>query len=438
MTKFNRLNNGVVSRQRKVVSKHREDESLLPPNIITRHSGSGPTVGDVSYEKGQLRVSHNNVYNNPAVDNSRVAIAQQGAISIGDLPDIEQPDAWWPSDSPGDSLILPDDFDPNTDEFPELPVGYFYARLDRGCEPCGLFAWDAGLEDTYWSAQSFVKPSSASLLRVFISDLGSRGSTPATLELWFDQPIQYSTLQVTEFINLLVIRSSFGTPVVPLSITISESKATVGLDRAVDLREEIYVQVRRGLLDNNSTSPFLSASGKGKRYEYVICFNRSHVESDIAEGDGVVLTTPYRIYDKDGNWMWVFDTSPLGGSAPQYIRIDGGQELNATPEVTGIKGAPIPDTVPADLDPGEVDSAGVETVAPTGTFPDGIGYGTLYGSDGTVIGRRLVRLEGTTALAGWTFYAGGSVQIPIEGQPEPEEGEPDERDKITFLVVNNA
>ena len=122
--------------------------------------------------------------------------------------------------------------------------------------------------------------------------------------------------------------------------------------------------------------------------------------------------------------------SATAAAAPQYIRIDGGQELNAIPEVTGIKGATIPDTVPEDLDPGEVDSAGVETVAPTGTFPDGIGYGTLYGSVGTVIGRRLVRLEGTTALAGWTFYAGGSVAIDDDATPEA--------GSKTFLVVNNA
>ena len=127
-----------------------------------------------------------------------------------------------------------------------------------------------------------------------------------------------------------------------------------------------------------------------------------------------------------------------GGPVIRWLRIDGGQELNAIPEVLGIKGDTLPVEVPADLDPGEVDDAGVETEAPTGTFPDGLGYGTLYGSDGTVIGRRLVRLEGTTALSGWTFYATGSVHIPIEGQPEPDEGEPDERDKITFLVASNV
>ena len=117
-----------------------------------------------------------------------------------------------------------------------------------------------------------------------------------------------------------------------------------------------------------------------------------------------------------------------GGSiAINWIRIDGGQELNATPEVTGIKGATIPAAVPAALDPGEVDSAGVETTAPTGTFPDGVGYGTLYGTDGAVIGRRLVRLEGTTVLSGWTFYAGGSISI-----------DDDATGTKSFLVVNNA
>ena len=121
-----------------------------------------------------------------------------------------------------------------------------------------------------------------------------------------------------------------------------------------------------------------------------------------------------------------------GGSSSvsiQWIRVDGGQTLNASPAVTGIKADTIPATVPAALDPGEVDSAGVETTAPTGTFPDGVGYGTLYGSDGTVIGRRLVRLEGTTVLAGWTFYAGGSVSIDDDATPAGSK---------TFLVVNNA
>ena len=179
------------------------------------------------------------------------------------------------------------------------------------------------------------------------------------------------------------------------------------------------------------------------RGAYILVTNRVS-DDDVTEGTPINAANTRFIDLPDNqnppNVRRVYNFT-LGGSsaaALQYIRIDGGQELNAIPEVTGIKGATIPDTVPADLDPGEVDSAGVETVAPTGTFPDGVGYGTLYGSDGAVIGRRLVRLEGTTALAGWTFYAAGSVQIPIEGQPEPEEGEPDERDKITFLVVNNA
>ena len=118
---------------------------------------------------------------------------------------------------------------------------------------------------------------------------------------------------------------------------------------------------------------------------------------------------------------------PGGSVSIQWIRVGGGQELNESPEVTGIKGATIPEDVPADLDPGEVDSAGIETTAPTGTFPDGVGYGTLYGSDGTVIGRRLVRLEGTTVLSGWTFYAGGSISI-----------DDDDSGSKSFLVVSNA
>ena len=133
-----------------------------------------------------------------------------------------------------------------------------------------------------------------------------------------------------------------------------------------------------------------------------------------------------RKYPKVGNIITKAGTRG-GGHVIQWLRVDGGQELNATPQVLGIKGAIIPASVPADLDPGEVDSAGVETVVPTGTFPDGVGYGTLYGSDGTVIGRRLVRLEGTTVLAGWTFYAGGSISI-----------DDDATGTKTFMVVNNA
>ena len=131
---------------------------------------------------------------------------------------------------------------------------------------------------------------------------------------------------------------------------------------------------------------------------------------------------------------------PGGGGGPviRWLRIDGGQELNAIPEVLGIKGDTLPVEVPADLDPGEVDDAGVETEAPTGTFPDGLGYGTLFDSNGGVIGRRLVRLQGASALAGWTYYQTGSIQILIAGQPEPPPGDPDDRDRLSFLVASNA
>ena len=410
MTRLNRALNGTVDRQKKVVSRHREDESIRPPlSIRTRYAGAGALVGEVSAEKGTIRVSHTSVFNNPSTDNTRTAVAQQAALFTGDLPDLEQPDDWWPDGGAGDSLILPKDFDPEEDAFPEMPEGYFYARLDRGSQPCGLFSWDSGLEDSYWSSFAFTKPSSASLVKCFVSDLGERGSTPATLELWFDQGVQYNTLPIGEVLRLLIVRSSFGATLTPVSVSASGSKVVVGLDRAIDLREEVYVQVKRGFLVDNTTSPLVAASGKGKRYEYVICFNRSHTESNISEGTGVILTSPTKIYDTNGNWMWVFDTSILGAApaAPVYlVTVLGGNESVVPPDDTVVRGIKKPASKPIPLavyDPSPATPAGLP-------WPDGIGYGNMViaGSTQRVL---LAYYDGAPTTLTGTVISGTPVAV---------------------------
>lgn len=107
----------------------------------------------------------------------------------------------------------------------------------------------------------------------------------------------------------------------------------------------------------------------------------------------------------------------------RWIRVDGGNTLNASPLVIGIKAATIPTTVPDDLDPGEVDPAtGVETTAPTGTFPDGVGYGTLatQAAGGAVSYSRILVRNGRSATpvnnipSGWVFWeTGQTVEIDM-------------------------
>ena len=107
-----------------------------------------------------------------------------------------------------------------------------------------------------------------------------------------------------------------------------------------------------------------------------------------------------------------------GGTAVQWIRIDGGQELNASPVINGIKPGSLPSDLPADLDPGEVDpGTGAQTTAPTGTFPDGIGYGSLI-TPGGGYERVLVRWTGArAALAGWRYLAVSRISIPDDDTP---------------------
>ena len=112
----------------------------------------------------------------------------------------------------------------------------------------------------------------------------------------------------------------------------------------------------------------------------------------------------------------------LGGGGAgvsfQWIRVDGGNTLNASPLVTGIKAATIPATVPDALDPGAVNaSTGVETTAPTGAFPDGVGYGTLVvqsAGAAPVYSRVLVRNGRSVSTAnnivsGWLFWDTGAT-----------------------------
>ena len=107
-----------------------------------------------------------------------------------------------------------------------------------------------------------------------------------------------------------------------------------------------------------------------------------------------------------------------GGTAVNWVRIDGGQELNAAPVILGIKPGTLPATLPADLDPGAVDpGTGAETTAPTGTFPDGIGYGSLI-TPGGGYERVLVRWTGARAsLASWRYLAVSRISIPDDDTP---------------------
>lgn len=61
-----------------------------------------------------------------------------------------------------------------------------------------------------------------------------------------------------------------------------------------------------------------------------------------------------------------------------WMRIDGGHTLNAAPLITGVSYDSNGSATCGAVTPGEVDpNTGVETTAPTGTFADGFGYGTL-------------------------------------------------------------
>ena len=104
--------------------------------------------------------------------------------------------------------------------------------------------------------------------------------------------------------------------------------------------------------------------------------------------------------------------------APKFIRIDGGQELNAAPEILGIKPGSLPATLPADLDPGAVDpGTGEQTTAPTGTYPDGIGYGSII-TPGGGYDRVIVRWSGTRAtIAGWKYLAVSRITIDDDDTP---------------------
>ena len=106
-----------------------------------------------------------------------------------------------------------------------------------------------------------------------------------------------------------------------------------------------------------------------------------------------------------------------GGPVIRWLRIDGGQELNVAPSILGIKPGELPETLPADLDPGEVNDLGVETAAPTGTFPDGVGYGTLIPLNGGYR-RVLVRWGGERpTLQGWRYLAVSTITVDDDDTP---------------------
>ena len=66
-----------------------------------------------------------------------------------------------------------------------------------------------------------------------------------------------------------------------------------------------------------------------------------------------------------------------------WIRIDGGQELNASPVLNGLdQSVAAPSTIPATANVGAVDiNTGAETVAASGAFPAaGLGWYLLFKS----------------------------------------------------------
>jgi hypothetical protein len=100
-----------------------------------------------------------------------------------------------------------------------------------------------------------------------------------------------------------------------------------------------------------------------------------------------------------------------GGVAASFrwLRIDGGQTLRASPLSVGLKNGTLPAQLPDDLDPGAVDATtGVETVAASGTFPDGCGFGVLVtqplGGSATYTRVMLRNISPEWLLSGWLYW----------------------------------
>ena len=112
-----------------------------------------------------------------------------------------------------------------------------------------------------------------------------------------------------------------------------------------------------------------------------------------------------------------------GGPVIRWLRIDGGHELNAAPAISGITARdnethPLDDTLtlPPELDPGDVNSAGTETAPGSGSFPDGFGYAGLW-TNGTW-SRVIVAVRKGAVLAGWRYLAASALLAPASDESE--------------------
>ena len=124
---------------------------------------------------------------------------------------------------------------------------------------------------------------------------------------------------------------------------------------------------------------------------------------------------------------------PAEGLTLRWIRVDGGHELNAAPSIDGITARdtethPLNDTLtlPPGLDPGAVNSAGTETAAGSGSFPDGFGYAALW--ENGAWRRVIVAVRKGAVLEGWRYLAAGRLSVPAS----------DESETYSVWIIENA
>ncbi|MBD3262439.1 MAG: hypothetical protein GF334_12375 [Candidatus Altiarchaeales archaeon] len=328
--RIRRLNEGGILRQRNTVKVRAKKEDA---RFNTKVIGHGNFITGLEFDdtRNLLTITKSQNANNASLDSVRAAAVQGTLSKVDDIPEV---DSWFDDGTGSTDRMLPIGY-AHGDPLPSLPAGLSWVRLNEGSMRAGLFSWDADVDEADLVRTDELKSKSANPFRA--EAILDDDDNLTIIKVYYDQPIELAeNLNANALAKLIRFNTDMGS-VHAISVSVEDNILAIGLDRQIDIRENIYVQVMKGVLSSSADSNMVPVVGRGARFCYVVVVNRQRAGRDLSEDEGVVLSSVQRVKDTNNNTYPVYDIAPLGGEG-------GGGTTFALGKVIGGNSHPLDDS----------------------------------------------------------------------------------------------